>query len=163
MHVPMSAASRDRRRVPAQEPSSADIARDQEVKLIAAVEQRDQLQRELLRREREIGDLRAQILELESANSNLGAELYGTHPAVEIASLRRKLVEVTSQLDAVHHDVFNGMAWRVVRAARRAARRFPRLARMTLRALQLVWWTVTLQLFARIRRYWAARKIGERA
>jgi uncharacterized protein (DUF2164 family) len=159
----MSAASHDRRRDPVEEFSSAEIVRDQQVRLVAALEQRDQLQRELLRREREIGDLRAQILELESANSNLGAELYSAHPAVEIASLRRKLAEVTSQLDAVHHDVLNGTAWRVVRTARRAAGRFPRLARVTLRAMQLVWWTVTLQLFARIRRYLAARKIAERA
>jgi hypothetical protein len=58
--------------------------------------------------------------------------------------------------------VHNGMAWRAVRAGRRAANRFPRLTRVMLRAMQLVWWTVTLQLFARIRRYLAARKIAGR-
>jgi chromosome segregation ATPase len=163
MHIPMSAVSHDRRRDPAEELSSAEIVKDQQVRLVAAVEQRDQLQRELLRREREIGDLRAQILELERANSNLGAELYGAHPAAEIASLRRKLAEVTSQLEGIRHDVHNGMAWRAVCTARRAAGRFPRLTRVMLRAMQLVWWTLTLQLFARIRRYWAARKIAERA
>jgi hypothetical protein len=157
MRMPMSAPGHDQPQEPTEEPSSADIVRDQEVKLIAALEHRDQLQRELLRREREIGDLRAQIRELESANRNLGAELYGAHPAVEIASLRRRLVEVTSELDNVHHST----AWRVVRAARHAASRSPRLTRLMLRAMQLVWWTLTLQLFARIRRYLAARKIAE--
>jgi septal ring factor EnvC (AmiA/AmiB activator) len=165
MRMPMSAPSHDQRRDLPEQPTSADVVRDQEVKLIAALEHRDQLQRELVRREREIGDLRAQIRELESANSSLAAELYEAHPAVEIASLRRsldeaqrRLVKVTCELDDVRHST----AWRVVGAARHAASRSPRLARVMLRAMQLVWWTLTLQLFARIRRYRAARKIAER-
>jgi hypothetical protein len=131
MRMPMSAISHDRRRGLPKEPSSADIVRDQEAKLSAACERGDQLERELLRRKRELDDLHAQILELENANSGLGSEL-------------------------------DGMAWRVVRAARRVTSLSPRLARLAVRAIQVVWWTVTLQLFARIRRYRAARKIAER-
>jgi septal ring factor EnvC (AmiA/AmiB activator) len=131
MRMPMSAPSHDRRRGIPQKPSSADILGDQEAKLDAALERGDRLERELLRREREIDDLHAQIRELENVNGSLGAEL-------------------------------DSMAWRVVRAARRVTDRSPGLTRVAFRATQVVWWTVTLQLFTRIRRYWAARKIAER-
>jgi septal ring factor EnvC (AmiA/AmiB activator) len=131
MRMPMSAVSHDRRRGLPETPSSADIVRDQEAKLSAARERGDQLERELLRRKRELDDLHAQIRELENANSGLGSEL-------------------------------DDMAWRAVRAARRVTSLSPRLARLAFRAIQVVWWTVTLQLFARIRRYRAARNIAER-
>jgi septal ring factor EnvC (AmiA/AmiB activator) len=89
--------------------------------------------------------------------------------------LERELSRRKRELDDLHAQIrelenansglgseLDGMAWRAVRAARRVTGRSPRLARLAFRAMQVVWWTLTFQLFARIRRYRAARKIGER-
>jgi hypothetical protein len=120
----------------------ADIER-----LETAIEERDEAKRKT----------EAELTRLRHIVANREGKLSAANETVN--DLRRHVSHLEHDLDRIVHST----AWKITAPIRWFFQRHPAVARAVRRLLKLVWWTVTLQLFARLKqwrgsgRYFSAR------
>ncbi len=108
--------------------------------------QKDQLlstkQREIAQANETAGQLRQQLAQSASAFDE-----ERTVASAHVEKLTRELSNVKQQLGLIE----NSSAWKAVSRIRNSFQNYPRFRHFARRAARVIWWTVTFQLFARLR------------
>jgi hypothetical protein len=117
-----------------------------------------ELHQQLTERESAIAGLHQQLTERETVVIHLRDQL--TSLTIEIDSLKpalqqrkSQIMNLTSSLEIRNAEllaIHQSMSWKMLAPLRAMNLRYPRLARANRRMLKLTWWTVTLQLPARL-------------
>jgi predicted nucleic acid-binding Zn-ribbon protein len=117
-----------------------------------------QLDQQRVERDTSIAHLSQQLAERETTILGLHEQMTGLN--TEVASLKpllqqreNQVVSLTSRLDSSSREllaIHQSMSWKMLAPVRTIGVRYPRLAKANRRLFKVIWWTVTLQLPARL-------------